>query len=88
MRPFVCGWVSQLMRESVRRALPFGHDTDYSFSPITFKLHMGVVDDEKRNPIDFGPGSNVKVTFSTLCIKPCGHDTDCSFSPITFKPFL
>ena len=28
--------------------------SDYRFSPITFRLHMQVVDDERRNPIDFG----------------------------------
>ena len=33
---------------------PCGHDTDYSFCPITFKLYIKVVDDERRNPIDFG----------------------------------
>ena len=33
---------------------PCGHDSHYSFCPITFKLHMEVVDDERRNPIDFG----------------------------------
>ena len=38
----------------VRRALPCGHDTDYTFCQITFKLHMSVVDDKRRNPIDFG----------------------------------
>ena len=32
------------------------HNTDYNFSPITFKIHMQVVDDERRNPIDFGFG--------------------------------
>ena len=42
---------------------------------------MQIVDDEKRNPIDFGS----KVNFNTLCIKCCGHDTDNSFCPITFK---
>ena len=26
---------------------PCGHDTDYSFCPITSKLHMKVVDDER-----------------------------------------
>ena len=44
MQPFLCGWVSERVGESVRsyvrRALPCGHDTDYSFSPITFKVHM------------------------------------------------
>ena len=61
---------------------PFGHNTDYSFSPITFKLLMEVVDDERRSLIYFGfdIGFNskfkVKVNFGTLCIKPCRHDTD------------
>ena len=30
-----------------------GQDIDYSFCLITFKLHMQVVDDERRNPLDF-----------------------------------
>ena len=51
-----------------------GQDTAYSFSPITFKIHMKVVDDERRNLIDYG--SKVKAIFGTLCIKPCGQDTD------------
>ena len=42
------------VRPSVRRALPCGHDTDYSFCPITFILHMHIVDVERRNPIDLG----------------------------------
>ena len=54
---------------------PCGHDTYYSFCPITFNLHMTVVDHERRNPIDFVTGSKVKVNFGTLCIRPCGHDT-------------
>ena len=33
---------------------PRGHDTNYSFCPITFKLNMYVVGDERRNPIDLG----------------------------------
>ena len=63
-----------------------GHDSDYSFCPITFKLHMHICHDERRNPIDFGSrGSKVKVNFGILYIKPCGHDSDYSFCPITFK---
>ena len=62
---------------------PCGHDSDYSFCPITFKLHMYVVDDERRNPIDLE--SKVKVNRGTLCIRPCGHDSDYSLCPITFK---
>ena len=48
---------------------PCGHDNDYNFSQIAFKLY---VEDERRNPIDFE--SKVKVTFCTLYIKPCGHE--------------
>ena len=33
---------------------PCGHDTDYSFCPITYKLHMHIHHDVRRNPIDFG----------------------------------
>ena len=47
-------WLGEWVRESIRWALPCRHNTDYSFSLITVKLHMKVVDDEKRNPIDFG----------------------------------
>ena len=43
------------------------HDTDYSFCPIAFKLHMQVVDDERRNPIDSGlQGQRSRSTFG-LC---------------------
>ena len=51
---------------------PFGHNTDYSFSPITLKLRMEVVVDERRSLIDFGSdmGFNskfkVKVNFGTV----------------------
>ena len=54
MLPFLCGWVSGRVRVSVCCMLPCGHNTDYSFCPITFKLQMQVVDDERRNSIDFG----------------------------------
>ena len=68
MRPFVCGWVSEWVRASVCRALPCGHDKDYSFCPITFKLHMLVVDDERRNRIDFGTrGQRARSAFA-LCV--------------------
>ena len=36
--------------------LPYGHDADYSFCLIIFKLHLHIVDDERRNPINFGSG--------------------------------
>ena len=33
---------------------PCGLFTDYSFCPITFKLHMHIVGNERKNLIDFG----------------------------------
>ena len=50
---------------------PCGHEKDYSFSPITFKLYMQVVDEEKRNPIDFrswvnGQGQRCYSLYETL----------------------
>ena len=44
----------------------WGHDTGYSFCQITFKLHMEVVDDERRNPIDLGSRGQ-RSTFA-LCV--------------------
>ena len=82
------------MRECVHacvcRALPCGHDTDYSFCPDHFQtLHMHIVDDERRNPIDFGSRSQrLRSTLTFCCIKPCGHDTDFSYCPITFKLYM
>ena len=46
---------------------PCVHDTDYSFTPNTFKLHMSVVDDEKKKYIDFGQQG--QMPWSTLA--PC-----------------
>ena len=60
-----------------------GHYKDYSFCPITFKLYMHIIHDERRKTIDFG--SKVKVNFGTLCIKPCGHDTNYTFLPNYFQ---
>ena len=43
-RPFVGGWVSEWVGAWaswwVRHALPCGHESDYSFWSITFKLHV------------------------------------------------
>ena len=64
---------------------PCGHDSDYSFCLITFKLHMQVVDDERRNPIDCGSRGQRSRSTLDLCIRPCGHDSDYSFCPITFQ---
>ena len=73
------------VRMCVRHALPCGHDSDYSVCPITFKLHMQVVDDERRNPTDYGSRGQRSRSTLALCIRPCGHDSDYSFCPITFK---
>ena len=48
---------------------PCGQDPDYSFWPITFKLHMQVVDDERRNPIDFGSKVNIETARETLWVR-------------------
>ena len=45
-----------------------GHDTDYSFCPITFKLHMQVVDYKTRNPVDFGLRYQRSRSTLTLCL--------------------
>ena len=46
---------------------PCGQDKDYSFCPITFKLHMLVVDDERKNPLYFGSrGQMSRSTFALL----------------------
>ena len=66
------------MCPSVRPTSPCGHDTDNrGFCPITFKLHIYVVYDERRNPVDFCVIGS-KVNFGTLYIKPIGHDTEYS----------
>ena len=49
-------------------ALPCGHDTDYSFCPITFKFHMHTVDDERRNPIDFPSRDQRSRSTLELCV--------------------
>ena len=60
---------------------PCGHDTDYRFCPITFKLNIM----RGRILLILGRRSKVKVKICTLSIKPSGHDTDNSFGPITFN---
>ena len=47
---------------------PCGHDTDYSFCPIAFKLYMWVVDEERRNPIDLGWQGRRSRSTSALCV--------------------
>ena len=47
---------------------PCGQDSDYSFCPITFKLHMQVVDDERRNATDFGSTGQRSRSILALCV--------------------
>ena len=47
---------------------PIGYDSDYSFCPITFKLHLKVVDDERRNAIDFGSRGKRSRSSLALCV--------------------
>ena len=47
---------------------PCGQDTDNCFCPITFKLHMSVVYDEGRNPIDFGAQGQRSRSTLALCV--------------------
>ena len=76
-RPFVGGWVSEWVRELVggcvrawvRPTLPCGHDRDYSFCPITFKLHMHICHDERKSPIDFGSRGQRSRSTLALCVK-------------------
>ena len=54
VREWVGEWVGLWVGAWVRHALPCGHDSDYSFGPINFKLHIHIRHDERRNPIDIG----------------------------------
>ena len=64
----VRGWMGAWASWWVRHVLPCGHDSDYSFWSITFKLHMKVVDDEKRDPIDFGSRDQRSKSTLALCV--------------------
>ena len=47
-----------------------GHDADYSFCLFIFKIHMQVVDDARRNCIDFGKNQQKISKTILLCIVP------------------
>ena len=67
---------------------PCKYKTDYRFCPITFKAHMQVVYDERRNPIDFGSQSKRPRHNFTICLfNFIGTNTDYGFGfyPITFS---
>ena len=65
---WVSEWVGSWVRAWVRPTLPCGHDSDYSFCPITFKLHMHIYHDERRNPIDFGSRGQRSRSTLALCV--------------------
>ena len=48
--------------------VPCGHNADYSFSPITFKLNMQVVDDERKNPVNFESQGQWSRSTVALCV--------------------
>ena len=93
--PASCGWWEEepywflfagwkvKVKFSILCIKPCGHDAYYSFYLITFKLHMHIVDEERRNPIDFR--SRGQRSRSSLYIKSRGQDTDYTFCQITFK---
>ena len=87
MPPFVCGWVSEWVHESVCPSR-FVLWTWYRLQFLPNHFHASHVSCSwwEEEPYWFWvTGSKVKVKFGTLSIKPCGHDTDYSFCPITFK---
>ena len=47
---------------------PCGHDSDYSFCPITYTLHMHIHHDKRRNPIDFWSQGQRSRSTLALCI--------------------
>ena len=65
---WVGSWVSEWVGAWVRPTLPCGHDSDYSFCPITFKLHLHIYHDERRNPIDFGSRGQRSRSTLALCV--------------------
>ena len=68
VRGWLGEWVSGFVGWWVCQALPCGQDSNYSFCPITFKLHIKVVDDERRNPIDFGSQGQRSRSTLALCV--------------------
>ena len=47
---------------------PFGNDTGCSVSPITYKLQMQVLYNERRNPFDFGLRGQRSRSNLALCV--------------------
>ena len=55
MGPFICGRLNPSLSNFTLAVKPREHDTDYSFCPITIKIHTQVVYDE-RMKIGFWSG--------------------------------
>ena len=70
VRRWLGEWVSGFVSAWVRPTLPCGHDSDshYSFCPNTFKLHMHIDHDERRNPIGFGSRGQRSRSTLALCV--------------------
>ena len=68
VRVWLGEWVSVSVCPSVRRASPCGHNTGFSSYLITFKLHMSVVDDERRNPTDVWSQGQRSRSHLALCV--------------------
>ena len=65
---------------------PCGHDSDYSFCPLTFKLYIHIHHDERGTLLILGHGVKGQgQLWHFVYVRPCGHDTDFSFCPITFR---
>ena len=62
------GQLEHSVRACVRHALPCGHDSDYRFCPIIFKLHMHICHDETRKPIHFGSRGQRSRSTLALCV--------------------
>ena len=75
------------MRACVCHTLPCGHDSDYSFCPITFKLHMWVVDDERKNPIDLGSQGQRWSSTLALCVSDIVHTIQTTVFAQSFSNF-
>ena len=73
VRGWLGEWVGLWVSAWVRNALPCGHDSHYSFCLITFKLHMYISHDERRNPIDFGSRGRGTLLILGLGVKGQGQ---------------
>ena len=76
-----------MMCACVCHTLLCGYDSDYSFCPITFKLHMWVVDDERRNPLDLGSQGQSWRSTLALCVSDIVHTIQTTVFAQSFSNF-